>query len=726
MRKVALLLAAVLALSALVYLPSLRGDFIWDDRPLILDDEQVHNLANASRLFFRDFFAPGSDDFEYGYYRPLVSLSYMVDWALWGNNPLGYRMTNLFWHLLATALLFLLIVRLLPGQRYIAALGAVLFGVHPVHAESVAWIAGRTDVICAVFAMAALLLWYEMLRRNADRINYVPTKKSKRPGRAGLPLALAAAAALLLSLLAKEMGAVVLLIAPVMAWQVAERKVKRLTTLSGEFALLLVAFVVYALLRNVVAGVGLGDPSAEHTLWKAIATFPGAFAGYVAKLIVPLRLTPYIVWPYVMHPFTLAGLAGLVLLAGLVALFWRGRASMPVVVLAAAGFVFCFAPLANLVRISGPSDMGFVMAERFLYLPSAFLALLIVAVAVRLRSAYPNFPRVATIVLVASVVLLLGARTINASRVWLDEERVYLRALSINENAPLMWTNLGAHLRRQGRLDEAMQALRKAEQINQQLQSAEWVAIYNNLGTTLASQGKLDEALAYFDKALASGGQEDRVQFNRGEALRLLGHGKEAIEAYDAALAVNPDYLEPRLRRAQMHMFMHDPKAAEADLREVLKRDPNHPDALANLGMIKRRTGDLDGAVRYLSQSLSVRPDNVLARMALGGVEGQRGDFAAAAAQFQHAMELAPNDPRPASAMAAALYRMGEKQRAKQILDRAAEQFPGSADVLVHLLHWYYEEGDLDGARNVLTQAVAVAPDNPEIIQYQRLLEQTP
>jgi tetratricopeptide (TPR) repeat protein len=722
MRNRALLLAAVLALATLAYAPSLGGDFVWDDRPLILDDPQIRGFGNLPRLFARDFFAPGADDFEYGYYRPLITASYLLDWALWRDRPFGYRLTNLLWHLLATALLYFWLRRLVPEKSWAALLGATLFGLHPIHVESVAWIAGRTDVLCAAFALASLLAWQVYLERNGARLDFAPAEKNKRPRRTALGLYLFAGLMFLFSLLAKEMGVVALPIFVAAAWLAAERKPARLKMIAPELAGMLAALALYLALRVGVAGVTTGVSAPNHTWWKALFTFPGALAVYLGKLAFPLRQSGYLVRPYQTQPFTAWGIAGLLLLAGLILLAWRARNTAPLVAVSAACLLLSFAPLANLLRISGPRDMGFVMAERFLYLPSALMCLLIVAGAVWLTERRPTLPRRALIAIVVVIGVGLGVRTALAARVWTDEGRVYEQALSIEPDAPLLWTNLGAYYRRHGRLVDALAALRRAEQINQRLQSADWVSLYNNLGTALASEGKLGDALAYFDQALQAGGQEDRVQFNRGEALRLLGRTDEALAAYDASLRSNSEYLDPRLRRAQLLFAKNDLDGAERELREVLRREPREPDALANLGMLLRRRGKLADAAAALRQSLSLKADNFSALMALGGVAGQQERFADAAAAFEQAMRLAPNDPRPVVALAAALFRLGDRERAKALLDDAYRRFPDQPDVLVNLMHYYYETGDLARTRELLARALAVAPNNPEVQRYRAAL----
>ena len=727
MRYNALCVAIILALSALVYLPSLRGDFIWDDRPLILDDTQVHSFTGLSRLFVRDFFAPGAEDSKYGYYRPVISLSYMIDWAVWGPNPLGFRLTNLFWHLLSTFLLFWLVRRLFPDSSWIPLLCAGLFGLHPAHTESVAWIAGRTDVICTALSLGSLIAWHYFLAKNKPRLAWVSKGKARRPERQAVGACLTAAILFLAALMAKEMAVVVPLVAVALAWlTVLERDSSRLKLLLPEALGYSFFLIVYIVLRFFVAHVGVSAPSPQHSLWKALATFPSAFADYLIKLIAPVQLNAYIVWPYVIQPFSLFGAIGLLVMAAAIFLALRFRKTRPMISLGVAAFLLGFLPLANLVRISGPSDMGFVMAERFLYLPSALLFILLAAGLAWLSSLPKKTAFHAALIGGLALGAAFGVRSAYAARVWTDESQVYEHALALSPDAPLMWTNLGAHYRRQGRFDEALAALRKAESINERLKSADPLAIYNNLGTALASQGHLAEALSYFDKALAVGGQTDQVQFNRGESLRLLNRGEEALAAYNASLKANPDYLDPRLRRAQIYFAMGKLNEAKADLQEVLNRNPDQSDALANLGMLARREGKLEDASLLLYRALRLKPENYQAWMALGGIEGQRGKFADSAVAFQRASDLAPDVVEPHLALAAALFKSGKPDQAKSILDEMRAKHPDNAQVLIHLLHWYYESKDLEKARETLREAKRLAPDDPQVLRYISVLGDNP
>ncbi|MDP8222732.1 MAG: tetratricopeptide repeat protein [Candidatus Lernaella stagnicola] len=783
MRNRVLFAVVIVLVSAAVYVPSLSGEFVWDDRALITGDEQIQSLSNLPAAFARDFFAAGADDFKYGYYRPVITVSYMFDWALWGENPLGYRLTNLFWHLLATLLLFLLILRLLPTSIWPAAAGAVLFGLHPIHTESVAWISGRTDVVCTALALGSLLCWAIYLNRNEAwvRFDQKPKKKKEKPPqhRQGLGWAAAAAALFLASLLAKEMGVLVLPAAWGMAYLLtAERRSARWKRLLPEALVLAVVPVVYVLMRVGLAGVSVAPAGEQHSLWKALMTFPSAFAVYLGKLFFSTEYNAYYVWPYVSHPFSVPGLIGLLLLAvGVAGVVYAWR-SWPVIAFTVGMLLVSFVPLANLVRISAPSDMGFPIAERFLYMPSAFFALLLAVVlqdSLRKKS-------VTAVTAVAFAVLGLGYASFayGAAGLWKSEIAVFENTLERHEEAPLLWTALGAAYRRDGRIDKAVAALRKAETLNERLQSADWVAIYNNLGTALASDDQLEEALAQFDKAAVLGKQVDRVQFNRGEALRLLGRSREALDAYDAAIAANLHYLQPRLRRAGLLITLGRGAEAVADLQHVLSQQPGHPDAAAllqkaqqaapvtptvgderlrqanefyrqgkhaeaevllravltdqpgeaeamvGLAHIEARRSKRGEAVSLLRRAVAARPDHAKAWLTLGALLGQVRDYVGSLDAYRHAAALLPDDPEAQVGLASSLFRAGDKQQAKHLLDEALKRFPQHPTVLLGLVSFHYESGEKDKARDMLELAAAVAPSHPQVQQFRKALASKP
>ncbi len=164
LRQHLIALAIIAVVSFVTYSNTLTGEFIWDDRELILDNYYVKNWENLPTIFSSDFFFTSSKEGKIGYYRPLITLTYMINYSLFKINPLGYHLTNIIFHLLNGVLVYLLAVHLLKSMR-VPLLAALLFAIHPVHTESVSWIAGRTDVIACFFFLISLYCYVKFMEK---------------------------------------------------------------------------------------------------------------------------------------------------------------------------------------------------------------------------------------------------------------------------------------------------------------------------------------------------------------------------------------------------------------------------------------------------------------------------------------------------------------------------------------------------------------------------------
>jgi len=350
LKKKHLVFLVVLA-AVLPFLNSLSGDFVWDDRTLILQDYKLQHPKYFSAYFLRDYFEHADEEIKYGYYRPLVSLSLMADFSLWGARPFGFHLTNLILHAAVSVLVFLFLDRVFPRQRGVALVSALAFAVHPVHCESVAWISGRTDLIATGLMLASLLA-----------LASAPAR------RWGLALSLLF---FLLALFAKESALVLPLLAgaylAVFEPQWARRRAGRLLLLYG------LAAAVYLALRFAVAEVKTGAVAAltpGETVFSSFSTL----LLYFGKILFPVNLSAYITNPpasSLLDPRAVAGAVVLALVVFILVRSWK-RGDRPLVYILAFA-LFSLLPLANIVRISGPDDMGFPAAERFLYAPSIAL-----------------------------------------------------------------------------------------------------------------------------------------------------------------------------------------------------------------------------------------------------------------------------------------------------------------------------------------------------------------
>ena len=375
-----LLWAAVVVVAAVApYLQTLSADLVWDDRMLISEELRFYAPDYLQQAFTGDFFGSTEEMFKYGYYRPLVSLSYYLTWRAAGDAAMPYHLTNVLLHVGVSLLVVLLGWSLFPGRFAVGGAAAMLFAVHPVHTESVAWVAGRTDLICALGIVVSLIGLNRLLPPGRARGSGGMTQAGAwgflTVGFAGAVLAKEMA---LLLPVATVLGALGL------ATNATQRR--RWWSVTGVLAAVTAAYLI---LRLTVANVGTtSDQWRLDQLPSVVVTFLATFARYLGELIAPLRAEPY-----VLNPLRSCGeactdpLVWVGALALAAAVWWcfrlRRLEQRADAWLLALGVV-SFAPISNVVRITAPSDMGAPMAERFLYVPSIFFCLLAARAAVGL------------------------------------------------------------------------------------------------------------------------------------------------------------------------------------------------------------------------------------------------------------------------------------------------------------------------------------------------------
>jgi protein O-mannosyl-transferase len=410
----ALLLVVALGL----YAPTLRHGFVWDDHDFIEANPAVRSpglLGRVPALLGLGFTSSPFDLTAGPYYRPLVVLSLAVDSRLGGGRPFAFHLTNLALNAAAVLLVHELLRRMRCGEPW-AFLGALLFAVHPVHVESVAWIVGRTDVLATVWFLVAWLAFRTVAE--ADRAG-VPSAGGRRAvAPAPAPLAwwtpVLAPAAFSLAALSKEFA----LVLPLLLLPELGRTGRR--TRLAYLALLGVA-ALYALLRM-------------HALAGAVPA--GAATGLAERILrAPLvlgRALGPLLWPWAPCPVYDATGATVPVLAGLAAV-----AAPAVAALASARARRRLAPLARpallyalaLLPVSGIVPLPVPFAERYLYLPTVALvwALAVVAQGVA-RSGGAGRGRLVALVL--GLLAAAGAvRTVTYAPVWRDDVALFSRIL---------------------------------------------------------------------------------------------------------------------------------------------------------------------------------------------------------------------------------------------------------------------------------------------------------
>jgi tetratricopeptide (TPR) repeat protein len=600
-------------------------------------------------------------------WHPFTWLSHMLDFELYGENPGGHHVTSALLHLLNALLLFGA-MRALTGAVWKSALVAALFAWHPLHVESVAWVAERKDVLSAAFALTAIWSYAEYAKRGQKRLFALT------------------AAFLALSLMAKPMlvtlPCVFLLLDywPLgrLRWRAdAEGPQRRpLRALLVEkipfFALSLASSVVTVIVQQAGGAVS----SLERvSLGLRLANAVTAYAHYLAKMIWPSDLTLHYPHPFlpgsggVPLPGWQVAEAGLLLLA-VTALVWLSRRGYAWV--GWLWFVGTLVPVIGLLQVGGQA-----MAERYTYVPAIGLFVLFAWALGELVAALGRRHRwLPTCAGVLTAVLLLAC--IQASRVqarvWRNSTALFEHAVAVNPRNRSILFNLGNERKRQGHIEEAVALYRRALEVH-----PNDVKSRNNLGLALAALGDTEAALAQYRRVLeiSPGFAESRA--NLANHLRDRGQLDQAIAQYERALADKPNLARVQNAYGIALRASGDSEAAEARYRRAIALDPGYAEAHTNLGLLLQARGEFQEATRLHREALRLDPGLMAAHNNLGLVLVEAGDIEAAIPHYREALDLAPAQVTVRVNLARALEARGNRSAALAEYRRVLELDPGNA-----------------------------------------------
>jgi tetratricopeptide (TPR) repeat protein len=546
---------ALVACATLPYLNILSNGFVYDDGPQVLTNPYVKSFHYLKEIFTTNVWSFTGVGPITNYYRPLMTLGYMVCYKLFGLRAYGFHLVSLLLHVLIVCLVFALAERL-TGDRVGAFVAGAFFALHPIHTESVAWIAAVTDLELTFFYLLTFGIFLAVARPGGGRSG---------PGLAAMVLSF------ILGLLSKEQAMTLPALATV--YEHFYRRDRSETSTSqklvryGPLWLTGLAYLVFRIrfLGALAPEKKFAEVGPPQIVLSAIAFV----AQYIGKLIWPVRLCAY----YVFHPcesvFDLRVVAGLLVLFALAALFpvcWRSRDAN--VRVASFGILWFFATLAPVLNAHWVGPNAF--AERYLYLPSVGVAWLVGLGASRLwsRAASRSVQRRAVALAGLVVCGLFAARIVTRNRDWNNDIVFYTRTLELSPDAHILLNNLGLAYWLQGDLDKAESVFRRAvafsprdpdalnnlgallfetgrqkeaeDQFRASVRGRPNVTAYNYLGHLSIRRGDVGEATRDFRAALALDKSDSYAHFGLGDIYMLAGRKVEALSEYEAGLVADP------------------------------------------------------------------------------------------------------------------------------------------------------------------------------------------
>jgi len=531
-------------------------------------------------------------------WHPLTWLSLMLDADLFGKGPIGPHFTNLLIHTANSMLLFVL-MRRLTNKTWPSALVAALFALHPLHVESVAWVAERKDVLSAFFGLLSLWAYAAYARKSAVRA----------PGcRAFYSLALIFFA---FGLMSKPMLVTLPLVMLLLDfWPLQRFNASTLQRLLLEkipfFALTaMVSVVTFVVQQQGGAVVALARYSVSVRIENALVSY----ARYLGKALWPATLaTPYPhpeSWPLPVWLLALVLFAGLSLAAiGL-------RKKFPCAITGWFWFVIMLVPVIGLVQVGGQA-----MADRYAYLPLVGLLIIFSWGLAGVQARWPQFTR--ELVLLAAVLVLAGAlRTRDQIRYWKNDGSLFLHALQTTKNNYTACVNLGTWFSKNGQHQEALDCYQMALRMNPSDPS-----VLYDLANAFARMGHWEDAVKSYRRALAVGPPQADILDNLGFALVALKQYDEAVTNFATALKLKPDSLSAQNNLAYVLFLEHRYAEAAEHYRAALRQAPDDPRIHANLGDALSKLGQISQARQCYQDALRLDPDNASIRAKLQALEG--------------------------------------------------------------------------------------------------------
>ena len=713
-------ISILVIITIIVYTNSLSNGFVYDDRSLITDNYLFRYHFTAKTFFNSDYFKYTGELS----YRPLCTLSLLIDYLLWGLNPVGYHIQSLLWHILNVVLVYLFALNLinvvvafmrrscgrtgiLPVQwtdkniypsninhRLTAFFSALLFAVHPINVEAVTPITFREDPIFTAFYLIAFIAYLKFFdesnfpkENRFDKSNPYNVIRWKRAVFLTIGLV-----SFFLSLLAKEMAGSLIILMLVYNFLIGKsnkQKNGNRRLMSVPIFLYIVVLCIYLVIRFVL----LKNPAEEKIMppggsyLQNVFITPFIIIRYISLLFFPIRLSAeYTIdysngFPIVI---TLLSVIGLILI--LLILFFL-RKKEPVITFSGLLFFITLLPVMNVIPTSN------LMAERFLYLPSIGFCVLVSYIMVSRGRIYASlteempyssreFTRtIIKFIFLIAIVLVYSFLTVKRNTVWKNDFVLWSDTVQKATHSPRAHFGLGRALEEKGEVDKAIGEYKKAIELYPL-----YYFVYNNLGVVYMKIGEEENAINCFNKAIEIKknyaqpyGNLGEIYYTKDDLNLAEDYSKNAIK-YDKqfSLAYNDLALVYVAKNNFSEALTNSLRAVELESNNLAFRN--------NLATIYKGMKDFNKAEKELQYILEKNPSSYGANLNLGLVYAEKGDEIKAESYLKKAIEIDDINWQGHFNLGILYARKKEYDKALTELKRAYELNPKSELIKENLL----------------------------------------
>lgn len=637
------------SLSILIYLNCLQHSFVYDDESTVIYNYFIRDWSNLPKLFTAQYFARSAELT----YRPVVTLSYFIDYTIWHLDPLGYHLSNILLHVANSTLFFVFALQVLK-KRTTALISALFFSSYPLFSEAVNAVGFREDLLAFLFFLLAFILY---LKNDAKNL----AESGQRGYVFYYVLSLLSYG---LSLFSKEMAITFPIAIVLYDFIFRGLSIKILRYYAGYlFVTLFYIIIRFVVLYNPQES---RIPYPHEGLFARFFTLISMLAYYVKMLFIPVPLNADYVVPLSLSPITIPFWLSLLLLTAIGSITLRFRHRQKHVYFFILWFFVTLIPVMNII------PLGNIMAERYLYLPGAgFCAAIACLMSNGLIPQY-SFEKTTIIhpplanersekfppcpgsssqkTLIAFIFLFVFILTGNAyltlsrNRDWKDGLQLWSKTTRISPNSLRAHINLGNAYLKEGFNAAALAEYKTAWAIN-----PVDADVYNNLGVYYNTIGLLDEAIQNYQKCLTIRPTDAKAHNNVGVVLTRQKRFDDAIQAFQQALSINPFYPDAHNNLGIAYYRKGSLDEAKREFTSAIRLEPNHAEAHNDLGILYNDLDRCDDAIREFETAIRIKPHYANAHLNLGAVIfKQRKDKEKTLLHLEESLKLDPQQEQAA------------------------------------------------------------------------------